>query len=203
MRLGACCFFAFLEPGQFDGVQGAEATQGEGAKHTRSHPKGGHMALTTPAKKPMTLCPPCQSILPGPLPPACPTCGAALGATIGAARKQGSLLVPKMPSIRPAPRPKLPVEVTLGIEIDRTGSSAAFQAGIDPLHFWMFALLSFELGYLTPPVALNHLLTRHLVGDKEVEAKAVAVRSRDAGDEGAKSLDELIALLRTQTNPIS
>jgi hypothetical protein len=35
-----------------------------------------------------------------------------------------------MPSIRPAPRPKLPVEVTLGIEIDRTGSSAAFQAGI-------------------------------------------------------------------------
>lgn len=88
------------------------------------------MALTTPSKKPMTLCPSCQSILTGTLPPACPTCGAALGGTIGGARKQGSLLVPKMPSIRPAPRPKLPVEVTLGIEIDRTGSSAAFQAGI-------------------------------------------------------------------------
>ena len=87
------------------------------------------MALTTPSKKPMTLCPSCQSILTGTLPPACPTCGAALGGTIGGARKQGSLLVPKMPSIRPAPRPKLPVEVTLGIEIDRTGSSAAFQAG--------------------------------------------------------------------------
>ena len=53
-----------------------------------------------------------------------------VGTSIGANRKQGSLLVPKMSSIRPAARPKLPVEVTLGIEIDRTGSSAAFQAGI-------------------------------------------------------------------------
>ncbi|MHB8797856.1 MAG: hypothetical protein ACYDBY_05270 [Thermoanaerobaculia bacterium] len=88
------------------------------------------MTTIAPSKRPMTLCPSCQSIFTGTLPPTCPTCGAALGTSIGANRKQGSLLVPKMPSIRPATRPKLPVEVTLGIEIDRTGSSAAFQAGI-------------------------------------------------------------------------
>lgn len=46
----------------------------------------------------------------------------------------------------------------------------AFANGIDPLHFWMIALVSFELGYLTPPVALNHLLARQVVGDDEVES---------------------------------
>lgn len=35
--------------------------------------------------------------------------------------------------------------------------------GIHPLNFWMTALVSFELGYLTPPVALNHLLARQVV----------------------------------------
>ncbi|MEI6357966.1 MAG: hypothetical protein WCP53_12835, partial [Verrucomicrobiota bacterium] len=30
--------------------------------------------------------------------------------------------------------------------------------GIAPVHFWMMALVGFELGYLTPPVALNLLL---------------------------------------------
>ena len=33
----------------------------------------------------------------------------------------------------------------------------------------MLTLVSFELGFLAPPVGLNHLLTRHAVGDKEVE----------------------------------
>jgi hypothetical protein len=88
------------------------------------------MATIAPAKKSLNLCPSCQSILTGTLPPTCPTCGAALGGTIGAARTQGSLLVPRGPSIKPAARPKLPVEVTLGIEIDRTGSTGAFQSGI-------------------------------------------------------------------------
>ena len=37
--------------------------------------------------------------------------------------------------------------------------------GIHPLNFWMTALVSFELGYLTPPVALNHLLARQVVHD--------------------------------------
>ncbi|MFP5441693.1 MAG: TRAP transporter large permease subunit [Gammaproteobacteria bacterium] len=64
------------------------------------------------------------------------------------------------------------------ILVNATIAQVAFQAGIDPLHFWMFALLSFELGYLTPPVALNHLLTRHLVGDREVQlAKEEAAAS--------------------------
>jgi hypothetical protein len=86
---------------------------------------------TIPGTKPaFVMCHSCQTILTGTTPPNCPVCGAPLGGTIGPALRQRSLIVPKMPSIRPAPRPKLPVEVTLGIEIDRTGSSAAFQSGI-------------------------------------------------------------------------
>lgn len=46
----------------------------------------------------------------------------------------------------------------------------AYQAGIHPVHFWMVALVAFELGYLSPPVALNHLLTRQVVGEKEIIA---------------------------------
>lgn len=49
-------------------------------------------------------------------------------------------------------------------------------AGIDPVHFWMVVLCAFELGYLTPPVALNHLLARQVVGD-EAEAGAAATGS--------------------------
>ena len=44
----------------------------------------------------------------------------------------------------------------------------AYNAGIDPVHFWMVTLVAFELGYLSPPVALNHLLTRQVVGEEEV-----------------------------------
>lgn len=43
----------------------------------------------------------------------------------------------------------------------------AYQNGIDPVHFWMVTLVALELGYLSPPVALNHLLTRQVVGEKE------------------------------------
>ena len=35
------------------------------------------------------------------------------------------------------------------------------------IHFWMVVLVAFELGYLTPPVALNHLLTRQVVGSAQ------------------------------------
>ena len=45
----------------------------------------------------------------------------------------------------------------------------AYQQGIDPLHFWMLVLVAFELGYLSPPVAINHLLTRQVVGEHEFE----------------------------------
>ncbi len=40
---------------------------------------------------------------------------------------------------------------------------------ISPVHFWLVVLCAFELGYLTPPVALNQLLTRQVVGEKGYE----------------------------------
>lgn len=40
----------------------------------------------------------------------------------------------------------------------------AYANGIDPVHFWMMVLVAFELGYLTPPVAINHLLARQVIG---------------------------------------
>lgn len=56
------------------------------------------------------------------------------------------------------------------ILVNATIAQVAFNNGIDPLHFWMITLVAFELGYLTPPVALNHLLTRQVVGDDEVQS---------------------------------
>jgi len=41
----------------------------------------------------------------------------------------------------------------------------AYDSGIAPAHFWMVVLVAFELGYLTPPVAMNHLLARQAVGE--------------------------------------
>ncbi|MDF1763234.1 MAG: TRAP transporter large permease subunit [Oleibacter sp.] len=54
-------------------------------------------------------------------------------------------------------------------------ASIAYQAGIDPVHFWMVTLVAFELGYLSPPVALNHLLTRQVVGEEEVRLSKLDV----------------------------
>ncbi|MCG8316777.1 MAG: TRAP transporter permease [Pseudomonadales bacterium] len=54
----------------------------------------------------------------------------------------------------------------------------AYQQGIDPLHFWMLVLVAFELGYLSPPVAINHLLTRQVVGEKEFELAAAEVKDK-------------------------
>ncbi len=59
------------------------------------------------------------------------------------------------------------------ILVNATIAQIAFDNGIDPLHFWMITLVAFELGYLSPPVALNHLLTRQVVGDEEVESAKV------------------------------
>jgi TRAP-type C4-dicarboxylate transport system permease large subunit len=58
------------------------------------------------------------------------------------------------------------------ILVSATLPRLAEQSGIDPGHFWMVVLVAFELGYLTPPVALNHLLTRQVVGPEEVAADA-------------------------------
>lgn len=56
--------------------------------------------------------------------------------------------------------------------VSGTIAQIAYNNGINPVHFWMITLVSFELGYLTPPVALNHLLTRQMVGHQEA-AKAL------------------------------
>ena len=55
------------------------------------------------------------------------------------------------------------------ILVNATIAVIAFESGIEPLHFWMVCLVAFELGYLSPPVALNHLLTRQVVGEEEVD----------------------------------
>jgi TRAP-type C4-dicarboxylate transport system permease large subunit len=54
------------------------------------------------------------------------------------------------------------------ILVTGTIAPVAYAQGIHPVHFWMTALMAFELGYLSPPVSLNHLLTRQVVGDEEV-----------------------------------
>lgn len=58
------------------------------------------------------------------------------------------------------------------ILVSATIASIAYDSGIDPVHFWMVTLVAFELGYLSPPVALNHLLTRQVVGEREVALAA-------------------------------
>ena len=55
------------------------------------------------------------------------------------------------------------------ILVTGTIAPVAYSNGIHPIHFWMTCLMAFELGYLSPPVSLNHLLTRQVVGDEEVE----------------------------------
>ncbi len=40
----------------------------------------------------------------------------------------------------------------------------ALRSGIAATHFWMVVLVAFELGYLLPPVALNQLLARKVIG---------------------------------------
>jgi TRAP-type C4-dicarboxylate transport system permease large subunit len=54
------------------------------------------------------------------------------------------------------------------ILVSATVAPVAYANGIDPIHFWMIVLISFELAYLVPPVALNQLLTRMVVGEEEM-----------------------------------
>jgi TRAP-type C4-dicarboxylate transport system permease large subunit len=42
----------------------------------------------------------------------------------------------------------------------------AYASGIAPVHFWITVLVAFELGYLTPPVAINQLLARQALGEQ-------------------------------------
>ena len=57
--------------------------------------------------------------------------------------------------------------------VSGTIAQIAYNNGINPVHFWMITLVAFELGYLTPPVALNHLLTRQMVGHEETALAAL------------------------------
>ncbi|MEQ1508111.1 MAG: TRAP transporter large permease subunit, partial [Myxococcota bacterium] len=50
----------------------------------------------------------------------------------------------------------------------------AYRNGIHPVHFWMMVMCAFELAYLVPPVALNQLLARQVVG-KESHVEDIPV----------------------------
>ena len=64
--------------------------------------------------------------------------------------------------------------ILVGMTMDAMGAvilvtvsvaQVAYANGIDAVHFWMTVLVAFELGYLTPPVAINHLLARQVIGE--------------------------------------
>ena len=64
------------------------------------------------------------------------------------------------------------------ILVAATIAPVAYENGIHPIHFWMIVLVAFEFGYVTPPVALNHLLTRLSVGDEEVAAADAEAKAK-------------------------
>ncbi len=75
--------------------------------------------------------------------------------------------------------------VLVGMTMDALGAvvlvsvsiaQVAYSNGIHPAHFWMMVLVAFELGYLTPPVALNHLLARQVIG---ADARVEGLPARD------------------------
>ena len=56
-------------------------------------------------------------------------------------------------------------------------AEVAYTNGIAPVHFWLVVLVAFELGYLMPPIALNQLLARRVVGGVHVPHTGPAPRS--------------------------
>lgn len=64
------------------------------------------------------------------------------------------------------------------ILVSSTLAPMAYQNGIHPVNFWMMVLVAFELGYLLPPVALNQLLTRQVVGEAEIDLSDREVAGR-------------------------
>jgi TRAP-type C4-dicarboxylate transport system permease large subunit len=48
--------------------------------------------------------------------------------------------------------------------VSMTLAPIAYRNGIHPVHFWMMVMCAFELAYLVPPVALNQLLARQVIG---------------------------------------
>lgn len=64
------------------------------------------------------------------------------------------------------------------ILVSATVAPVAYSNGIHPVHFWMIVITSFELGYLSPPVALNQLLARSVVGEEEMDKAAEETKHR-------------------------
>jgi len=62
--------------------------------------------------------------------------------------------------------------------VSTTLAPIAYANGIDPVHFWMMVLTALELGYLLPPVALNQLLTRQVVGEDVMNGADAEVRHK-------------------------
>ncbi len=64
------------------------------------------------------------------------------------------------------------------ILVSATMAPVAYSNGVNPVHFWMIVLTAFELAYLSPPIALNHLLTRQVVGEAIMDAANEQVKGR-------------------------
>ncbi|WP_334119829.1 TRAP transporter large permease subunit [Limnobacter sp.] len=64
------------------------------------------------------------------------------------------------------------------ILVSATVAPIAYSNGIHPVHFWMIVITAFELGYLSPPVALNQLLARQVVGEAEMDKAAEETRHK-------------------------
>lgn len=64
------------------------------------------------------------------------------------------------------------------ILVSATVAPIAYSNGIHPVHFWMIVITAFELGYLSPPVALNQLLARQVVGEEEMDKADAEVKGK-------------------------
>lgn len=64
------------------------------------------------------------------------------------------------------------------ILVSATVAPVAYANGIHPVHFWMIVITAFELGYLSPPVALNQLLARQVVGEAEMDKAAEETKGK-------------------------
>jgi TRAP-type C4-dicarboxylate transport system permease large subunit len=73
------------------------------------------------------------------------------------------------------------IMVLIGMSMDPYGAvilvsvtlaPVAYKNGIAPVHFWAMVLCAFELGYLTPAIGLNKLLSRRIVEEVEPEVLA-------------------------------
>lgn len=115
----------------------------------------------------------------------------ALSACLGGAIERSDVVaaVPAFDSPWSAMAVLVVVLVLIGMVMDPYGaailvyatlSKTAYASGITPIHFWMVVLVAFELGYLTPPLALNHLLARQATGvDYQPPADASFWRRRE------------------------